>query len=988
MGTRRRQTYLGAIAAALAAFQCCAPAAAQSEEPERRAGLRADWQTDTSHATVLGQVDWSRSDHTTVVPAIDWVTTTLPFYEGGPADHFAVRLTGKISVPASGFWTFNAGSDDGLRLFVNGSLVVNDDAAHSFRWRNGSIALQAGDHDIEVLFMERTGSQGLRLQWRAPGTTAYVAVPASAFWHSPTTEDDGEIGGLRAYWTTGVSHASSLSHIDWTIYDSTTLVPNISWSHNANPFFPGGPTDWFAARIVGSINIPAGGDWTFRLGSDAGARLFIDGQLIVQDDADHNFRYRAGTLSLAAGQHDIEVQYLERTGSQGLVLTWRGPGDLYESIVPPSALTPATAVASGDQSGPPGAGINAYWHTSTRYAASLGMVAWGEFDQQTTVPKVYWRPTSAPFLAGGPGDHFGVALAARLLIPRSGDWTFSLGSDAGARLLINGNPVVIDEPDHGFRFRAGTVTLPEGEHDIDVHYLERTGNAGLILTWQGPGQAAQVVPASAFRPRVVTPATGGGLTAYWIKNVNYAARLGQIDWSKHDESTLIDRVNWPSSTTEPFYENGPTDNFAVRMTGTINIPRSGNWTLSVGNDGGARLYIDGELLVNDEANHSFRTRRGARFLTAGKHNIEIRYLERTGAQGLVLSWSGPGQPEVVVPSDALSPHAAEMPLDPLDGGLRAYWTPNVRHAARLGHVDWGNWDFATIEPKVSFRPATAAFNPSAGADWFAVRFRGRLLVPRPGPWSFSLGSDSGARLLINGELVVNDDADHTTRFRTGTINLDEGPAEIEVQYLERAGSQGVILTWQGPGDAVEDVIPSAAFEPGPLENPPSAAGAGITAEWYVSPRAARSLTQIDWSTPAQSTDVGNIAWRIQNTAFYTGGLTDYFAARFTGRIRITEPGPWTFNLGSDAGAQLLIDGLPVITDDGNHGFRFRAGTTELSAGVHTIEVRYMEVTGTQGLLLTWRPPSAPYEEVIPAAAFITPQARILRWKEVSAVDER
>ena len=55
----------------------------------------------------------------------------------------------------------------------------------------------------------------------------------------------------------------------------------------------------------------------------------------------------------------------------------------------------------------------------------------------------------------------------------------------------------------------------------------------------------------------------------------------------------------------------------------------------------------------------------------------------------------------------------------------------------------------------------------------------------------------------------------------------------------------------------------------------------------------------------------NIAWRLTNNAFFTGGPTNYFAARFSGIINIPEAGAWNFKLGSDAGARLIIDGTPV-----------------------------------------------------------------------------
>jgi hypothetical protein len=46
--------------------------------------------------------------------------------------------------------------------------------------------------------------------------------------------------------------------------------------------------------------------------------------------------------------------------------------------------------------------------------------------------------------------------------------------------------------------KSGTVTLTAGYHAIRLEYYENTLGASLIFSWQGPGIAKQVVPASAL----------------------------------------------------------------------------------------------------------------------------------------------------------------------------------------------------------------------------------------------------------------------------------------------------------------------------------------------------------------------------------------------------------------------------------------------------------------------------------------------------------
>jgi len=84
-------------------------------------------------------------------------------------DYFAFRFTGYIKVPADGNYTFYTNSDDGSKLYVNGSLVVDNDGLHGMLERSGSINLLAGKHAIVVTYFEYDGGQGLIVSYSGPG---------------------------------------------------------------------------------------------------------------------------------------------------------------------------------------------------------------------------------------------------------------------------------------------------------------------------------------------------------------------------------------------------------------------------------------------------------------------------------------------------------------------------------------------------------------------------------------------------------------------------------------------------------------------------------------------------------------------------------------------------------------------------------------------------------------------------------------------------
>jgi hypothetical protein len=77
--------------------------------------------------------------------------------------------------------------------------------------------------------------------------------------------------------------------------------------------FPGlGPrTEWFAIKYRGKFRVRKDDSYTFRLLSDDGARLEIDGRQILDNDGQHMPRSVSCNVRLAAGEHDFYVFYYQ-----------------------------------------------------------------------------------------------------------------------------------------------------------------------------------------------------------------------------------------------------------------------------------------------------------------------------------------------------------------------------------------------------------------------------------------------------------------------------------------------------------------------------------------------------------------------------------------------------------------------------------------------------------------------------------------------------
>ena len=79
-----------------------------------------------------------------------------------------------------------------------------------------------------------------------------------------------------------------------------------------------------AALIEGSLYVD-GGSYDFRLGSDDGSLLYIDDELVIDNDGGHSFDPVTGSVDLEEGYHSLRLEYFQ--GSYGgLVFEWNENG--------------------------------------------------------------------------------------------------------------------------------------------------------------------------------------------------------------------------------------------------------------------------------------------------------------------------------------------------------------------------------------------------------------------------------------------------------------------------------------------------------------------------------------------------------------------------------------------------------------------------------------------------------------------------------------
>ena len=127
---------------------------------------------------------------------------------GVNADYFSVRWTRDVSFSTSGTYVFSTVNDDGVRVWVDGTLLIDKWYPQSRTTHWGSTYLSAGTHHIKVEYFEQTGVAVCYLSWTTGGTPAPQEVVVddqdSGFaWGGPTSSWYGRNVGYRGhlYWT-------------------------------------------------------------------------------------------------------------------------------------------------------------------------------------------------------------------------------------------------------------------------------------------------------------------------------------------------------------------------------------------------------------------------------------------------------------------------------------------------------------------------------------------------------------------------------------------------------------------------------------------------------------------------------------------------------------------------------------------------------------------------------------------------------------------
>jgi uncharacterized repeat protein (TIGR03806 family) len=157
--------------------------------------------------------------------------------------------------------------------------------------------------------------------------------------------DSAAIGsgtGLQgAYWSnvTSVAFTNSGFSVQPTLVRTDSIV-NFNWT--GTPPAPSIGLTNFAVRWIGSVQPEYSETYTFLTDTDSGVRLFVNGQLLINEWVNQPATFWSNSITLTAQQrYNIEMDFFNQTGGAVAQLYWSSPSTS-NAIIPQTQLYPVT----------------------------------------------------------------------------------------------------------------------------------------------------------------------------------------------------------------------------------------------------------------------------------------------------------------------------------------------------------------------------------------------------------------------------------------------------------------------------------------------------------------------------------------------------------------------------------------------------------------------------------------------------------------------
>jgi beta-N-acetylglucosaminidase/single-stranded DNA-binding protein len=847
--------------------------------------------------------------------------------KGVPVDHFSARYVTAKRITA-GDYILRAKADDGVRVYVDGKLVLD-------RWGPGTFQedatkIQIADnknakqgekdvHWVQVEYLEISGASKVEA-FIEPFQSAIDNSWVGEFYSNMTLSGNPiVIGGAN----------------------SEAKIPNVNFNWKSGSPHPSIPVDRFSARFTKKVNLEAG-LYQFEVTSDDGVRVLVDGKPIIDAWKDSSGELRYGKTSLEKGTHTLTIEYYENTGLAYLsfnlipftqMATQIGGTVHYNwgTGSPGNGIPAENFMATFDQSGTFPMGdyfVQTLADDGVKFEADGQMLIdrWtnsaGDIDRalwlgvtagQHTVKTHYYEDTggAAIFSDIVPFDSWlayyypnetlsGIPTAAKVL-PSQGTLK-KLSEDSGL-----GSPAVGVPVDHfsaryvtAKRIQAGDYTLRAKADDGVRVYVD----GKLVLDKWGPATFQEEAAKISIADRA--DAKPGEKDVHWIQ-VEYLEITGasKVEVFLEPFQTAIDNTwvgefypnmslsgtpivvgganstskisdvnfDWKYGSPHPSI---PADRFSARFTKKVNLDE-GFYQFEVRSDDGVRVLVDGKAVIDAWKDSSGELKTEKAWIEKGTHTIIVEYYENLGLANLSFKYTP----------------FAQMPVQ-IGGTV---------------HYNWGNGSPGNGIPADHF---TALFDQSgnySGGDYFLQTL-----------------ADDGVKVEADGQLLIDRWSNSAGDInRALWLGVPSGQHTVKTHYYEDIGGAAIF----------SDIVP---FDSWLAYYYPNETLSGI-------PTAAKVIqSQGTLKKLSEDNGTGSPA---------SGVPVDHFSARYVSAKRI-QAGDYIIRAKADDGVRVYVDGKLVLDRWGPGKFQEDTAKLQISdradakpgeKDVHWVQVEYYEGEG-------------------------------------------
>ena len=241
--------------------------------------------------------------------------------------------------------------------------------------------------------------------------------------------------------------------------------------------------------------------------------------------------------------------------------------------------------------------------------------------------------------------------------------------------------------------------------------------------------------------------------------------------------------------------------YAILWQGSITIPADGTYTFETVSDDGSMLYVGSSAVVNNDGQHGTQTRTGSITLAAGVYPVRIAFMNACCDGIMQLYWSSnAGLARQLVPDNAFVPAAASTTTQGLDYSyFEGGWSsmPDLASMKAIKTGSSSNLDLSIRDRGI----------------YYAILWQGFITVPASATYTFETVSDDGSMVYIgqNAALLVNNDGQHSTQTRTGSIYLAAGVYPVSIAFMNACCDAVMQLYWSSNAGLTRQLVPDNAL---------------------------------------------------------------------------------------------------------------------------------------------------------------------------------